>query len=105
MPLLHRPLLVVVQNGVDYAQPWTKLGPLDRLLPLVPWRHRVLQHLPYRLSRKPQLLRSGSRSPPLNTTPPPYTPVYLHLEHPSGVPRTTPSRQQLTKTRSGGGKL
>jgi len=36
MPLLHRPLPVVVQNGVDYAQPWTKLGPLDWLLPLTP---------------------------------------------------------------------
>ncbi len=75
-----------MQNSVDYAQPWTKLGPLDRLLPLVPRRHRVLQHLPYRLSRQPKLLRYRSLTPALNTNRTPYTPVYLHLEHPSGVP-------------------
>ena len=86
MPLLHRSLLVIFQNGVDHAQPRPKLGPLDRLLPLLAWRHSVLQHLPYRLSRKPKLPRYCSLTPALNTNRTPYTPVYLHLEHPSGVP-------------------
>jgi hypothetical protein len=86
VPLLRRPLLVIVQNGVDHAQPRTKLGPLDRLLSLVAWRHSVLQHLPYRLSRKSKLPGYRSLTPALNTNRTPYTPVYLHLEHPSGVP-------------------
>jgi hypothetical protein len=56
------------------------------LLPLVAWWHRVLQHLPHRLSRKTKLPGYCSLTPALNTNRPPYTPVYLHLEHPSGVP-------------------
>ena len=50
--LIGWPLLVAVQNGVDYAQPRPRLEPLDRLLSLVAGLHRVLQHLPYCLSRK-----------------------------------------------------
>ena len=86
VPLLGWPLLVVVQNRVDHAQPRPQLGPLDRLLPLVAGRHRVLQHLPHRLSRKPELPGYRSLTPALNTNRTTYTPVYLHLEHPSGVP-------------------
>jgi hypothetical protein len=51
VPLLGRPL-PVAENGVDDAQPRPQLGPPDRLLPLIAWRHSVLQHLPYCLSRK-----------------------------------------------------
>ena len=47
--LLHRPLLVIFQNRVDHAQPWTKLGPPDPLLSLIACGHRELQYLPYRL--------------------------------------------------------
>jgi hypothetical protein len=36
MPLLGWSLLVVVQNGVNDAQPWPQLRTLDRLLALVP---------------------------------------------------------------------
>jgi hypothetical protein len=43
----------VVQNGVVNALPRPRLRPLDRLLALVAGRHRVPQHLPYRLSRQP----------------------------------------------------
>jgi len=86
VPLLHWSLLVIFQNGVDHSQPRTQLGPIDRLLPLVAWRHRILQHLPYRLSRKPKLLGYRSLTLALNTNRPPYTSINLHLEHPSGVP-------------------
>ena len=53
--------------------------------PLVARRHRVLQHLPYRLSRKSKLPGYRSLTPALNTNRTPHTSVYLHLEHPSGV--------------------
>ena len=86
VPLVRWSPVVIFQNGVDRAQPRPKLGPLDRLLSLVARRHRALQHLPYRLSRKPELLRYCSLTPALHTNHPPHTPVYLHLEHPSGVP-------------------
>jgi hypothetical protein len=59
---------------------------LDRLLPLVAWRHRILQHLPYRLPRQPKIPGYRSLTPALNTNRPTYTPIYLHLKHPSGVP-------------------
>src|ERR1019366_4430302 len=93
VPLLRRSLLVIFQNGVDHTQPRPQLGTLDRLLSLVAWRHRVLQHLPYRLPRKPKIPGYRSLTPALDTNRPPYTPVYFHLEHPSGVPCTMPSRQ------------
>ncbi len=86
VPLPGWPLLVVVQNRVDHAQPRPQLGPPDRLLPLVAWWHRILQHLPDRLSRQPKLPGYRSLTPALNTNRTTYTPVYLHLEHPSGVP-------------------
>ena len=86
VPLLDWPLLVVAQNGVDHAQPRPQLGPPDRLLPLVAWRHRVLQHLPYRIPRQPKLPGYRSLTPALNTNRTTHTPIYLHLEHPSGVP-------------------
>jgi Predicted membrane protein (DUF2339) len=84
--LLRRSLLVVVQNGVDHAQPRAQLGPLDRLLPLVAWRHRVLKYLPYPLPRKSKLPGYRSLTPSLDTNRTTYTTVFLHLEHPSGVP-------------------
>src|ERR1035441_9303741 len=65
--------------GVDYAQPRPQLGPLDRLPPLVAWRHRELQHLPYRLPRKPELPGYRSLTPALNTNRTTHTSVYLHL--------------------------
>ncbi len=66
--------------------PRPQLGPLDRLLPLVAWRHSVLQHLPYRIPRQPKLSGYRSLTPALNSNRTTYPPIYLHLEHPSGVP-------------------
>ena len=64
------------------------MGTDDEILlrPLVAWQHRGLQHLPYRLPRQPKLPGYRSLTPALYTNRLPYTPVYLHLEHPSGVP-------------------
>jgi len=86
MSLLEWSLLVVVQDGVYDAQPWPQLRPLDRLLSLVAWRHRVLQHLPYCISRKPKLPGYRPLTLALDSNRSPYTSVNLHLEHPSGVP-------------------
>ena len=86
MTLLDWPLLVVAQNGVDDAQPRPQLGPLDRLLTLVAGRHRVLQHLPYRISRKPKLPGYRPLTLTLDSNCSPNTTINLHLEHPSGVP-------------------
>ena len=85
MPLLRRSQLVIFQNGVNYAQPWAKLGPLDRLLPLVAGRHRLLQHLPYCLSRKAKPPGHRPLTPALNTSHTPHTPVYFDLKLLSGV--------------------
>ena len=93
VPLLGRPPLVIFQNGVDHTQPRPQLGPPDRLLPLIAWRHREPQHLAHCLPRQPKLPGHRSLTPALHTYRSPYTPVYLHLEHPSGVPSTMPSRQ------------
>src|ERR1019366_3952083 len=80
------PPLVVFQNRVDRAQPWPQLRTLHRLLTLVPGRHRVAQHLPYRLPRYPKLQGDRTLTPALNPNRTPHTPVELHLVHPSGVP-------------------
>jgi len=53
---------------------------------LVAWRPSVLQHLPYRLPRQTKITGYRSLTPALDTNRMPDTPVYLHLEHPSGVP-------------------
>jgi hypothetical protein len=69
MPLLGRPPLVIVQNGVDDAYPRPKLRPPDRLLSLVAWWHRVLQHLPNHLSRhSPNSLATARRLRPSTRT-------------------------------------
>jgi hypothetical protein len=86
MPLLGWSLLVVVQNGVNEAQPWPQLRTLDRLLSLVAGRHRVLQHLSYCLSREPKLSGYRPLTLALNTNRSSYTSIDLHLEHHSGVP-------------------
>ena len=86
MPLLDWSLLVVTQNGINDAQPWPQLGTLDRPLALVAGRNRVLQHLPYCLSRKPKLPGYRPLTLALNSNRSPYRSINLHLEHPSGVP-------------------
>jgi hypothetical protein len=85
MTLLRRPLLVVGKYGVDHAQPRPQLGPLDRLLALVAWRHRVREHLPNRLSRQPKLPGHRTLTPTFNTNRSTNPPVNLHSEHPFGV--------------------
>jgi uncharacterized protein (DUF58 family) len=56
-----------------------------RLLTLVAGRHRVAK-LPHRLPRYPKLQSDRTLTPALNPNRTPYTPVKLHIEHPSGVP-------------------
>jgi hypothetical protein len=68
------------------AQPRIQLGPFDRLLTLITWRYRKLQHLVHRLSRQPKLPSHRTLAPALDTNRSPYTSVNLYLEHPSGVP-------------------
>jgi hypothetical protein len=69
VPLLGWAVLVFFQNGVDYAEPRPQLGPFDRLLPLVAWRHRIPQHLAYGLARDPKLLRYRTLTPALHQPP------------------------------------
>jgi hypothetical protein len=52
-----------------------QLGPPDRLLALVAWRHRVCEHLPNRLSRQPKLPGHHTLTPTLNTNRSTYPPV------------------------------
>ena len=85
MPLLGRPLPVVVQNGIDDACSGPQLRPPDRLLPPVAGRHRKLPHLPHRLSRQPEIPGYRTLTPAFHANRSPNTTVYLHLEHPSGV--------------------
>ena len=63
-----------------------RLAKPEVLLPLVAGWHNVLQHLPNRISRQPKLLGHRTLTPAFHTYSSPNTAVYLHLEHPSGVP-------------------
>jgi hypothetical protein len=47
--------LVLLENGIDQAQPRPQLRLLPRLLSLAAEWHRVAKHLPNRLSRYPKL--------------------------------------------------
>ena len=87
VPLLLRPPLVFFQYGVDDALPRRQPGPPHRLLPPIPRRQRILQHLAYRLPRQPKL--PGHRPPALalDKNRPPHPRIDLHGVHTSGVPR------------------
>ena len=87
MSLLLRPLLVLLQNGVDDTLPGCQLRPSDRHLPPIPRWQRILQHLAYRLPRQPKL--PGHRPPALalDKNRPPHPRIDLHGVHTSGVPR------------------
>ena len=50
VPLLLRLGFIVFQDLVDHTQPRTQLRPRHRLLPLIPWRRRICQHLSNRLA-------------------------------------------------------
>jgi hypothetical protein len=73
--LLGWSLLVVLKDCVNDAHPRPQHRTLNRLLSLVAWRHRVLQHLPNRLSRYPKLPDYRTLTPPLHQYGPPYSPV------------------------------
>src|SRR3974390_3097988 len=87
VPLLPGPLLVFLQYGVDDTLPGRQLRPSDRLLPPIPRRQRILQHLAYCLPRQPEL--PGHRPPALalDKNRPPHPRIDLHGVHTSGVPR------------------
>ena len=84
-----RTLLVVLQNGVDDAQPWPQLRSQHRLLPLIARRNRILQHLANRLARQPKL--PGHRPPALAVYKnlPPHSRIQFHRLHASGISQQT----------------
>src|ERR1035438_9693223 len=87
MTLLGRPGLVLLQNGVNHAHPRTKLGPTHRLLPLIPRRRRIRQHLPHRLARQTELPCYRPLALALDKGCTPHSRIQFHRIHPSGVPR------------------
>src|SRR3974390_2415099 len=87
VPLLPGPLLVFLQYGVDDTLPGRQLRPSDRLLPPIPRRQRILQHLAYCLPRQPELPAPPPRALPPKKPPPPHPRIDLHGVHTSGVPR------------------
>ena len=87
MTLLGRPGLVILQNGVDHAKPRNKLGPPHRLLPLIPRRRRIRQHLPHRLARQTELPSYRPLALALDKGCPSHSRIQFHRIHPSGVPR------------------
>ena len=89
VPLLARPLLVVLENRVDHALPRAQLRPPDGLLPLVARRQGVLQHLPHRLPRKSKLPRRRPPAHPFHQHRPPYPRIQFHCLHASGIPQKT----------------
>ncbi len=100
VPLLGRSPLVVFQDGVDHAQPRPQPGPLHRLLPLIPRRYRIAQHLPRHVARDAELPRDRPLTPPLHQDRTSHTPVYLHPVHPSGVPWTRLPQQPHPQNQS-----
>ncbi len=89
VPLLARPLLVVLQDRVDRALPRAQLRPPHRLLPLVARWHRILQHLAHRLPRQPKLPGYRSPAPAFHKNRPPNSCVDLHRLHASCIPQKT----------------
>jgi hypothetical protein len=99
VPLFSWLGLVFFQNGVDYAHPWPQFGPLHRLFPPVARRNRITQHLAHGHPRQPKLPCYRPLTSSLYQNRSPYTPVDLHLVHPSGVPRSRYLRQALRETK------
>src|ERR1700747_2388623 len=69
------------------ACPRTPLGPPRRLLPLIPGRYWILQHLPHRLAGQTELPCHFPLAPPLHINCPPHPCIQFHCVHASGVPR------------------
>ncbi len=99
VPLLDWPRLVLRQDRFDHAQPWIQPGTLDRLLALIPRRHRIPQHLPNRITRNPKLSCYRSLTSPIHQNCTSYAPIDIHEIHPSGVPRTLPQKANVRKTK------
>ncbi len=60
VPLLGRPLTVVLQDSVDDADPWPQPRPLHRLLPLIARREPKSA-----ASSAPSLAKHQTQEPPL----------------------------------------
>ena len=89
MPLLLRPLLVVLQDRVDHTLPRTRLRPPHRRLPLIPRRRRILQHLAHHFESKTEIQRRRPPAHPLHQHRPPHPCVQLHRLHASCIPQKT----------------
>ena len=67
----------------------SSFGTPDRLLPAIPGRHAVAQHLAHRLAGQPEAARRRPCAQPLHIDAAPYLRIELHSIHPSCVPQNT----------------
>ena len=89
MALLLRPVLIVTEDLIDASREGLQLRTPDRLLPAIPRRQAVAQHLAHRLSGQPEAARRRARAPPLHLHAALHHRIELHSIHPSCVPQNT----------------
>ena len=87
--LLLRPVLIVTEDLIDDSREGLQLRTPDRLLPAIPRRQAVAQHLAHRLSGQPEAARRRALAPPLHLHAAPHRRIELHSIHPSCVPQNT----------------
>ena len=87
--LLLRPVLIVTEDLIDDPREGLQLRTPDRLLPAIPRRQAVAQHLAHRLSGQPEAARRRALAPPLHIHAAPHRRIELHSIHPSCVPQNT----------------
>jgi len=84
-PELSSLVVVIFQKLVHHAQPRSQLGPRHRLLALIPRRRRVLEHIPYHLSRQAELPRRLPLAYPVHLHRPAEPRIYFQPVHLPGV--------------------
>src|SRR5208283_2131324 len=89
MPLLLRPLLVVLQNGVNDALPGAQLRPPNRLLPLIARRFGEHQHLAYGFACQSELPCYIPLATTLDSNCPSDSRIQFHGVHPSRISQKT----------------
>ena len=80
---------VVSKDLIDDPREGAQLRTPDRLVPAIPRRQPVAQHLAHRLASQPKAPRGRAFAQPLHIDAAPHLGVELHSIHPSCVPQHT----------------
>ena len=87
VPLLLRTVLIVAEDLIDDPGEGVQLRTPDRLVPPIPGRPAVAQHLAHRLAGEPDATRRRALAQPFHIDTTPHIRIELHSIHPSRVPQ------------------